>query len=222
LIQIGLKGLAKYMIAAPAAQRKILIDHKFPHSEGEAQAQYYRDARRLVRAHHTNGNPSGFLSLKAEEIRLLAQIHGGMSGVRLRHNSRALREYERCWGSKQFQMLANISLALHSHGVRISVFPDLHASENGVEKIIKFEFSPDDPKPQLLRIMSQIMFEAALEGGMQLQPAGVLILDVHRNRVHRGARLRTRLKRDIEAACETIANVWPALEPPISGKQKAS
>jgi hypothetical protein len=222
MIRIGLKGLAKYILATPANQRKILTDHKFPYPEGEAQAQYYRDVRRLVKVYHQNNNRSGFLLAKAEELRSLAQIHGGASGLRLRHNVRALREYERCWGDKQFQVLGSISLAFHSHGVRISVFPDLHVSENGMEKIVKFEFSSDDPDPQLLKIMSQIMFEAAIEGGLLLQPAGVLILDVPRGNVHRVARVRSRIKRDIEAACETIANVWPALEPPVGGKQKAS
>lgn len=222
MISIGLKGLAKFMTAAPAAQRKILIDHKFPKYEGEAQAQYYREARRFIRAYHQKGNPEGQLSLNADEVRTLAQVHGGMSGIRLRHNSRALREYEQCWGRKQFEVLSPISLALQFHGVRISVFPDLHVMEDGVEKIVKFEFSRDEPDAHLIKIMSQTMFEAALEGGLVLSAAGVLVLDVHRKKAHKGARVGSKIKRDIEAACQTIAAVWPGLEPATSRRQQAS
>jgi hypothetical protein len=222
MIQIGLKGLAKFMTSSSLAQRKTLRDYKFPDREGEAQGKYYREARRFIPAFHQQGNPEGWLSHKANEARTLAQLRGGMSGIRLRNNSRALIEYERCWGAKSFQVLKNVSLALHFHDVRISVYPDLHVTENGIEKIVKFEFSADEPSGEVLKIMSQAMFEAALEGGLGLSGKGVLILDVPRKRLCRGAKAGSKLKREIEAACRTISDIWPALEPPSSGKQHAS
>jgi hypothetical protein len=160
--------------------------------------------------------------LKANEARTLSQLRGGMSGIRLRNNSRALREYEQCWGGKHFQVLKPMLLALHFHGVRISVYPDLHVLEDQKEKIVKLEFSSDEPSIGMLKIMSQAMLEAAFEGGLGLSASGVLILDVPRKKLHRVARVGSKIKKEIEAACQTISDIWPALEPPTSGKRHAS
>jgi hypothetical protein len=222
MIQIGLKGLAKFMTSSSLTQRKTLRDYKFPDREGDAQAQFYREARRFIRDFHQQGNPEGWLSRKANEARTLAQMRGGMSGIRLRNNSRALVEYERCWGGKYFKVLKNVSLALHFHDVRISVYPDLHFLENATEKLVKFEFSADEPSDEVLKIMSQAMFEAAEQGGLRLPAKGILILDIPRKKVCRGAKAGSKLRREIEAACRTISDIWPALEPPIRSKQHAS
>lgn len=45
MIKIGLKGLAKFMTSALAAQRKVLRDYKYPRQEGQTHASYYRDGR---------------------------------------------------------------------------------------------------------------------------------------------------------------------------------
>ncbi|MFZ0680689.1 hypothetical protein [Candidatus Binatus sp.] len=222
MIRISLKGLAKFMTSSSLTQRKTLRDYKFPEREGEAQATFYREARRFIRDFHQQGNPEGWLSKKASELRTLAQVRGAMSGIRLRHNSRALVEYEQYWGAKHFQVLKSTSLALHFHDVRISVFPDVHVLEDETEKIIKFEFSADEPSDEVLKIMSQAMFEAALEGGLGLSAKSVLILDVPRKRLYRGAKAGSKVRREIEAACRTISDIWPALESPRGGKQQAS
>ena len=49
-MRVTAKGLANFMIPEPRAQRKILRNFKFPKPAGHAQAAYYQDALRVIRA----------------------------------------------------------------------------------------------------------------------------------------------------------------------------
>jgi hypothetical protein len=80
-----------------------------------------------------------------------------------------------------------------------------------VERIIKLEFASRPPGDVVIRIMSQAMFEAASAAGLNLRSADILLVDVPRKTVYRGARMRSRIAKDIEAACQTIADIWPSL-----------
>jgi hypothetical protein len=211
MIKIGLKGLAKFIASPPAAQRKVLRDYKYPKREGEAQARYYQEARLLIRKNHSRGNPEGWLSAKSQELSVKSQTQSGASALRSRHNARALREYNQFWGTKTFEILSDLSLSLSYSGVTISVYPDLHVREAGVEKIIKLEFASRPPIETIIRVMSQAMFEAASAAGLNLRAADILLVDVPRKTLYRGARMRSRTAKDIEAACQTIADIWPSL-----------
>jgi hypothetical protein len=75
-------------------------------------------------------------------------------------------------------------------------------------KIIKLEFSARATNPKVFEIMSQCMFEAARLAGMPVSSKDVLVYDVPRGQVYRGARFGSRTAKDIEAACEVISAVW--------------
>jgi hypothetical protein len=211
MIKIGLKGLAKFMTASPSTQRRVLRDYKYPKPEGEAQASYYRDARWDIRRNHERNNPEGFLAVRAQAFALQMQSRTGSSALRLRHNSRAVREYDQLWGSKSLEVLPDISLPLTYGGVIININPDLHVRDAGIEKIIKLEFNSGRLNDAVIRIMSQAMFEGASVAGLGLSSSSILLLDVPRQVVHRGARMRSKTSRDIEAACQTIADIWPSI-----------
>jgi len=66
MISITLKGLAKFMMATPAKQRKILRDYKYPREEGQAMAQYYKEARDVVYSFHKNKRAKEWLMAKGE------------------------------------------------------------------------------------------------------------------------------------------------------------
>ena len=138
-------------------------------------------------------------------------VKTGPSALRLRHNSRALREYDQLWGSKSLEVLPNISLPLTYGGVIININPDLHVRDAGIEKIIKLEFNSGRLNDAVIRIMSQAMFEGASVAGLGLNSSSILLLDVPRQVVHRGARMRSKISRDIEAACQTITDIWPSI-----------
>jgi len=81
----------------------------------------------------------------------------------------------------------------------------------GTEKIVKLEFNSACPNDAVVRIMSQAMLEGAIAAGLGLGSASILLVDVPRNAVYRVARVRSRILRDIEAACQTIADIWPSI-----------
>jgi hypothetical protein len=210
MIKIGLKGLAKFIASSPAAQRKVLRDYKYPKREGEAQALYYREARLLIRRNHLRGNPEGWLSARSQELSLKAQTQSGAGALRACHNARALPEYNQFWGNKTFEILGDLSLSLSYSGVTISIYPDLHVREAAWRESSSWS-SHQGHRVTSSSGLSQAMFEAASAAGLNLWSADILLVDVPRKTVYRGARMRSRTAKDIEAAYQTIADIWPSL-----------
>jgi hypothetical protein len=212
MIKISLKGLAKFMTAGAAAQRKILGDFKHPDPEGSAQARYYQEARDRIAAYHRFQHEDGWLSQQAGTIASRALASGGVATrVRLQNNARALRAYERHFGGRQFEILPDVSLDLAYAGVRVSVHPDLHVRELGRDRIVKLEFSQTKPDAKAVKIMAQGLFEAATNAGLGLSSADVLYMDCVRGVAYKGARVGARMGREIEAACQNIAALWPGI-----------
>jgi hypothetical protein len=131
MIQITLKGLAKFMTATPANQRKILRDYKYPKEEGQAMAQYYKEARDVIYSFHKQKHPKTWLLNKAEEVRKLATGVGGGSGCRLGHNARAIDQYAANFSGRQLDILQDLDVSVSIEGLKIKVNPDLHVSEGG-------------------------------------------------------------------------------------------
>jgi hypothetical protein len=84
----------------------------------------------------------------------------------------------------------------------------LHVWEKGRTKIIKLGFTPKEPAEQMIRIITQGMYEAASIAELGLKSADVLYFDVRRGEVHKGARVGARLKSEIQAACQNISAIW--------------
>lgn len=211
MIRIGIKGLAKFMGGSPAQQRKVLKDHKYPDPEGHAQATYYREAGDAIRAFHRYGRGVPWLAQQATDLEALSLGSMGQTKVRLGHNSRALDAYARHFGHKVFTILPVPKLGVSYSGVHINVLPDLHVEENGAEKIIRLEFLKEEPDPSLIRVTSQLLFEAQSAAGMGLSSSSVLYFDVQRGKVHKGARAGAHTLREVEAACKNIAALWDSI-----------
>jgi hypothetical protein len=56
------------------------------------------------------------------------------------------------------------------------------------------------------------MHEAAMVEELGVKPADVIYLDVSRQQQFTGKKLNKQLKRDIDAACETIEDIWPRVK----------
>jgi hypothetical protein len=214
MIRLSVKTLAKYMTASPAVQRTILRNAKFP-AEDEAYAMrlYYREAVDRIEAFHRNNHDTAWMLAKAEDLAQLAALQGGPSRTRLRHNSRAVRQYSQNFGARQFVPQAAYRLRLDVGSVRISSAPDLSVIEAGKQKAIKLHFSSTAPDPDVVKIVSQCMFAAAQGQLANVTGSSVLYLDVARGDEYRGARAGARTMREIEAACETISVLWEAITP---------
>ncbi len=209
MIQISLKGLAKFMNASAAGQRKALHDYKFPAEEGQAQAKYYRDARNAISKYHEQKHPESWLLQKAADLLLDAQAAPKPQiATRLRNNARAIKSYAAYFPPGLYEVLSDVKLALNFGNVLVTVNPDLRVRERGKEKLLKLDFATDEPDATLITIISQAMLEAALADGMELSSSQVLYVDVPRGVRHKGARLGARMRTNIEAACQNIAAIW--------------
>lgn len=208
MIKISLKGLAKFMTSNSAQQRKILKDYKYPDPEGKAQAIYYREAREFIVAYHLNQHPSNWLLEQSSILDSWASQSLGQTKTRLRYNANSLREYASHFGDKNFEILPDLYLYLSYAGITITIYPDLHVIERGKEKIIKLEFTKNKPHEKQIKIIGQVMFEAQSREGMGLTSASVLCYDVPRGTIHKGARVGSQIRREIEAACKNIADLW--------------
>ena len=209
MITITVKGLANFMTASPRRQRKIVHDFKYPaDDESAAQQKYYHEARTVISAYHKKGHPPKWLLRHADALQDLASHNTGRGRQRLNHNARAVRSYHEHFSAARFQLLDKVTLTFDSANVRVKVTPDLHVTENGQEKIIKLEFTSNQPDARIIKIVSQIMYESANHGGITLPSAAILYYDVPRGAVYKGARCRARMLGDIQASCQTIEDIW--------------
>jgi hypothetical protein len=212
MIRISVKGLAKFMTSGPSAQRKILRDFKYPdEDEPSAMRLYYRDATKRIYAFHKNSHDGSWLIQKAKELTDLASAHSGRPAARLRHNARALRAYEQFFGSRKFIPQGQLRLSISYGQVSIAVSPDLYVEEKGKLKLVKLEFGKDTPSQGVVKIVSQLLFEAGRGKVPAFSSSSVLYLDVPRGAEHKGARAGSRAAREIEDACKNIEQLWPGI-----------
>ena len=162
MIRMSVKGLAKYMISGPAAQRKVLRDFKYPREdEPMAMRLYYEDAGDCIETFLRSGYERQWLRAEGEALAVRAAGAEGRQRTRLQHNARAVRQYEQYFGGRQFQLRASLNLSIAFSGVQVKVVPDLNVIEGTRAKIIKLEFSLTPPSDALIAIIVQTMFEAA-------------------------------------------------------------
>lgn len=201
------------MTASAAQQRKVVRDFKYPKlDESAAQQKYYREARMAISVYHKGTRAPTWLLEKAAELQALVQLQStARSRQRLSNNARAVRSYHDNFRNERFEVLDRQLLYYDSGDVRVKVTPDLHVLEKEVEKIIKLEFSADEPTDDLINIICQVMYEAANDNGVSFPSSSVLYCDVRRGRVFKGARAKTRMIANIRASCETIKNIWDSL-----------
>jgi hypothetical protein len=212
MISIGIKGLAKFMTSGSAAQRKVLWDYKHPDPEGRAQAKYYRDARNIICEFHGNGRNVQWLESQGAALSAAGQsAPNPQIASRLKNNARAIKQYAARFSTLEYELLPDVELALIFGSVRVLVNPDLHVREKGKEKLIKLDFSDQEPKPDTIKVIAQGIFEAALVDGFQLSSSQVLYVDVPRGVRYKAARLGARVRANIQAACQNIEAIWPTI-----------
>lgn len=211
MIKLSAKGLAKYMTSGAATQRAILRNYKHPDPEGAVQTKYYAEARAAIEEYHSSGNDP------ATAVRAVDALHDkllrtqGRKRDRIRNNIRAVESYLGHFGKKNLTVLPSPDLK-YAHGeVLVSAYPDLYVKDGNQHKTIKLDFSKQNVNPHLITIVLQVTLAAAQARKLPVKPQNIIYLDVVRGQEHRGAKTRARLMRDVDAACQTIEDVWPRL-----------
>ena len=174
-------------------------------------AVYYREARDFITAFHRGGHPPDWLVARAERLSELAKGLKGTPRTRLRNNERAVRAYAKTCGSKTLEVVGTTRLDLGYGRVRVSVVPDLYVRENGSERLLKLDFAVPVPDPDIVKIVTQAIFEASASAGMKIVAKHCAYLHVETGKEYGGARMGARLAKDIEAACQNLAAIWDSL-----------
>lgn len=214
-ITITVSGLAQFMNATSFRQRRLLRDYKFPfNKDGTRKPQIvrYSEARATIQKYHQSDNDVTVLLDAVETLKKKAADNPEKDQSRFRDNIRAITAYMKHFQDNKFTVLPS-PRPKYVHGdVYVSTTPDLYVDENGAKKLIKLDFSATAPKDEVVSIILKVMHEAAMIDELGVAPSNVIYLDVSRQRQFTGKKLNKQLKRDIDAACETIEDIWPRVK----------
>jgi len=214
-IPISVNGLAKFMTSSEATRRRLLRDYKFPfNKDGSKKPQIvrYSEARAAIRDYHESGNNAATIVTAIEKLIAKKQKNPDKDAARINDNIRALQTYLEHFSNRKFTVLETPK-PKYVHGeVAVSAFPDLYVDEEGSKKLIKLDFSETKPDEELVEIMLKVMHEAAYASNLPVLAGNVIYLDITRKTQHNGKKLNKQLKKNIDAACETIADIWPKLK----------
>ena len=212
-IKLSVKGLAQFMTSGAAKQRSILRTQKFPSKqENVAIIVYYGEARRAIEAFHEGDNDPAALVSVVDALSKKEAASSGQTAVRLNHNIRGMKTYLTYFGDRKFKILPTPKLKYNHSSVIVSAMPDLFVSENGTPKLIKLDFSEKLPDERVITIILQVTYEAAVLAKLNVKPKDVIYLDVSRNQQHTGAKLRSSIKKDVDAACDNIEALWSTIK----------
>lgn len=214
-IPISVNGLARFMTSSEAARRRILRDFKFPfNKDGSKKPQIvrYSETRAAIRDYHESGNNAGTIVTAIENLIAKKQKNPDKDAARIDDNIRALKTYLEHFSNRKFTVLETPK-PKYVHGeVSVSAYPDLYVDEGGKKKLIKMDFSEKKPNGESVEILLKVMHEAASSENLPVHPADVIYLDITRKEQYTGKKLNKQLKKNIDAACETIADIWPKLK----------
>lgn len=211
MIKITAKGLAKFMTSGSIGQRNVLRNFKFPDPEGGVQAAYYSEARRTIKDFHESGNNPANIVAEVKRLSDKAYLANPKGRVRIEHNIRALRQYLKIFGDAKFKVIPNSPLEFVYRGVSIGATPDFCAKYEGKRKLIKLDLGNRPANLTVVKVILQVMFEAARGTFTNLEPKDVLYLDVPGEKIRTTVRKGSRLTKEIEAACENIEALWPSI-----------
>lgn len=211
MIGISIRDFAEFVISGAARQRTILRRIKHPDEQSPLFYLYYSEARRLLREYHTNGHSKSWLQARADWFLAESKTAKPGKNIHLRNIARVLHDYHQYFAHRVFHPVGTIRLRYEHSSVLIKVTPDLYAKENGKLKIVKLEFGSNAIDPEMGKIISQIMFEATQRTGISISAKDILVFDISRGDVVRGARLGSVRKKNIEAVCANIEAIWPTI-----------
>lgn len=212
--QVSVNQFAKFIKSGPATQRTILRNSKFPFlTDGKKRPQIvrYSEARAAIRHYHEGGNDVSAL-VSAVEALTKKLVLPDKDQARIRDNIRAVETYMKHFAKNQFKVLETPRPKYEHAGVQVSTTPDLYVDEDGEKKLIKLDFNQQNPNPEIIEIVLKVTHEAASSVQLPVKPKNVIYLDVSRQIQYTGAALNKKLKKDIDAACETIADMWPSIK----------
>jgi hypothetical protein len=208
-IKLSAKAFAEFVLAGPGEKAQIAWKALHPKSvEVRVITQYYSAAIKIIRIYHSKGNDPGYLRGQIEALEKLLDVAAtAQARARARNNLRALRAYIEIYGDRKRKIIARPRI-YHAGGVvRISASPDFAVEEGGKTKLVKLGVTKKKENPELIRILLRVMYQAAAQGKLAVEPEDVLYFDVVSAARIRGSQSDADLKTIIDNGCETLAGM---------------
>ena len=215
-IKLSFKAFVDFLFADHAGQRDALAPFRFPDEESKAKRTYYHQAIAAIRHRHRGVYSRHAFLAQAARMRADAASAVGPRRTKCLHNARVIEQYDALVGDAPAPAQAIPRGWLLNRGdVFVGVNPDLHLLVRKKSMIVKLWTSTEAPTPMEVKALTQIMHAAALAAGVKLPSSAFVLIDVARGALHRGAKVGSRMQREIEAGLANVAALWPTLTPRI-------
>lgn len=220
--RISVNKLAEFATAKSARQREILRDQKYP---TDYKGSYYREAEEAVSLALASNLED--LSPVEKAIKVLDQMTPEKIGTarRIASNIDAMEAF--------LNMLDEIDLAgatpalgaqspakLTIHGVQVSVRPEIMLSGTGKSKgalvgALKLHFPRTNPLTDdsagLVSAVVQEWCKINIDTDGNVYGPYCCVTDIGAQRFHCGVKSTIARMKDVSAACENIAGLWPTI-----------
>lgn len=220
--RISINQLAGYFVARPAQRRRIVHNARQP---AAFVVNWYDPARRCLDEFILGGATDESILAAGIDRLYATEPASAYELARLRTNAEALQavlaSHDQL-GLKglQIQPAPHRAPRLAIGGVEISVRPEylLSGQDRGEPAVgaIKLYFSKDAPlnsisAPHVGCLLLRHLEEHYADGGVRACPRFCRVYDIFARRVYTAPAAVTRRLRDIEAACQEIAVLWPSV-----------
>ena len=210
-MKISVKILADFMLATSLRQRSIVRDAKFPKfKDGKPKPQIvrYSEARAAIRDYHEAGNDLNVFSKAVDRLIKKKAEYPEKDITRIEDNIRAIKAYLTHFSKREFSVLPTPKPVYEIGEMQVFATPDLFVEENGVKRLVKFDFSQQKPRKEIVKIILKVMHEAASQQNLAVKPKDVLYLDVSHQTCFTGEKLNKKLKKEVDAAIATMQDMW--------------
>lgn len=219
--RISINKLGEYLVKKAGRQRQILREQKFPQ---DFMTAYYKDAQEAI---------SSFLAGNMEDITILERkkqileqspIKNVYSMRQINGNIEAIDNFMNMVDDIDFKgatpQLGEPSGKMKIRGVEVSMRPEIILTGKGAKGKqlvggVKLHFNKTHPLNEeacgYISAAMQIYCDNVLHEEGVSYSGYCIVIDIASGQVYGGVTATAQRKKDIEAACEQIASLWPTI-----------
>lgn len=210
---ITVGGLVKFLTTSSVVRRQeIVAEFKYPREEGGIRrANYYQPALDAIVRFYRKQCDGSMLSsgIHALSGQVAATAY---DQTKFRSNVEVLRCFEQNFAVRPVRDARPRLTKVYRHaGVEVNVTIDLPVFERGVWHFVWLQFARTSDPPEHGKIVCQLLYEVLRRIKLAPPPSAMRVWNCRTGQEYKLARVRSRTAREIRAACETIALMWPTV-----------
>jgi len=211
MLKISMKTLTNFMAKSTISRKTLVKNLKYPKSENKIPIVYYQKALSSIKKFHKDNLDVTFLQNQIKKIIKEADIAEKQGTKKwLMLNAVAIEHYIEFFSNKKYEILAMHRIASVFNNVVVSSTPDLYVKEREQHKLIKLDFSKDEPDEDIPAIITHLMFEAQNLLGLGISPKNIVYMDVFRGNEY-PLRISKDLLNNITSACDDFESIWNSI-----------